>query len=169
LSEIYLKIFSKEAQADKINKALKETNIYGRFQVIKRNPLFIIDASHNPEGVKNFVKNIKSLFPEKKKIIIFSVLKDKNHKKMLSDIMQIANILVISSSLNKRSLSMSDIKKNATYIIDDLKKHSKKYPESIISVDNIENAVKLALNLAKNNDIIALTGSITNLEFVKIW
>jgi len=164
LSEIYLKLFSKEAQADKINKALKETNIYGRFQVIKRNPLFIIDASHNPEGVKNFVKNIKSLFPEKKKIIIFSVLKDKNHKKMLSDIMQIANILVISSSLNKRSLSVSDIKKNATYMIDSLKKNNKKYPESIIAVDNIEDSIKFALNLANKDDIILLTGSITNLD-----
>jgi len=167
LSEIYLKLRLKELETEKINDALKDTDISGRFQVVAKDPFFIIDASHNPEGVKNFVKNIKNLFPEKRKIIVFSVLKDKNYKKMLLDIIQVADILIISSSLNARSLSVSEMQKNALHIMDSLKKNNKKYPESIIAVDNIEDSIKFALNLAKKDDIILLTGSITNLEFVK--
>ena len=155
------------AEQEKINEAVKKTNIKGRFQVISKEPFFIADASHNPEGIKNFVKNIKKFFPDKKKIIIFSVLKDKDYQKMLEDIIKIADILIVSSSLTERSLSAEEIKKDALYIADALKTKKEKHPEKIIAVDNIENSVKYALNLAKKDVIISLTGSITNLEFVK--
>lgn len=167
LSELYLGRLSLGAEQEKINEAVKKTNIKGRFQVISKEPFFIADASHNPEGIKNFVKNIKKFFPDKKKIIIFSVLKDKDYQKMLEDIIKIADILIVSSSLTERSLSAEEIKKDALYIADALKTKKEKHPEKIIAVDNIENSVKYALNLAKKDVIISLTGSITNLEFVK--
>ncbi|MDD3520586.1 MAG: cyanophycin synthetase [Actinomycetota bacterium] len=167
LSELYLGTVSLKVEQEKVNEALKKTNITGRFQVIKRKPLFIADASHNPEGIKNFVKNIDKYFPDRKKIIIFSVLKDKDYKKMIEEIIKIADTLIISSSLTDRSLSVKEVKKNALDIISVLKIKNKKYPEKIIAIDNIENSMKYALNLAKKDDIISLTGSITNLEFVK--
>ncbi len=167
LSELYLNLNSLEVEQKKVNKALKKTNITGRFQIISREPFFIADASHNPEGIKNFVKNIKKFFPDKKKIIIFSVLKDKDYQKMLEDVVRIADILIVSSSLTERSLPVEELKKDALKIVAVLKTKKKKHPEKILAIDNIENSVKYALNLVKKDVIISLTGSITNLEFVK--
>ena len=167
LSELYLNTLSMETEQNKINGALGKTNITGRFQIIKKEPFFIADASHNPEGIKNFVKNIKRFFPDKKKIIIFSVLRDKDYQKMIEDVTKIADILIISSSLTDRSLPVEEVEKNVLDVISVLKTKKKKYPEKVITIDNIENSVKYALNLAEKDDIISLTGSITNLEFVK--
>ena len=86
---------------------------------------------------------------------------------MIEDVTKIADILIISSSLTDRSLPVEEVEKNVLNIISVLKTKKKKYPEKVITIDNIENSVKYALNLAEKDDIISLTGSITNLEFVK--
>lgn len=167
LTELYMHSLSSGIEQKKINEALKSTNISGRFQVIKKDPVFIADASHNPEGVKNFSKNIEKYFPGQKKIIIFAVLKDKNYKKMLQEIIKIADTLIISSSLNERSLPVNEARKTVSDIQASSKQKNLKTAEEILLIDNIKNSIKYALNLAEKDDIIALTGSITNLEFVK--
>ncbi len=167
LAELYMNSAMSGIEQKKINKALKKTNISGRFQLIKKEPVFIADASHNPEGIKNFVKNIDRYFPNKKKIIIFAVLKDKNYKKMLQEIIKTADILIISSSLSDRSLLLNEARQTLSDIMAMPKFENKKAAKEIVLIDNIKNSIKYALNLAKKGDIIALTGSITNLEFVK--
>ena len=72
--------------------------------MIKKNPLFIADTSHNSEGIKNFISNLDENFPDSRKIIIFAVLKDKDYKKMVRYIVSGANILIITSSHTGRSL-----------------------------------------------------------------
>ncbi len=167
LSELYLNIYSRNLRIDYLNDSLNHTNIFGRFQILRRDPMFIADASHNPEGISEFIKNLNAYFPENKKIIIFSVLKDKNYRKMLGYIIKNADILILTSSNTSRSLPVKELEKVTSEIISRVRKNNEKCPELIISIDNIENSIKYSLNLASKNDIISLTGSITNLEFVK--
>lgn len=167
LSELYLNTYSRNLRVDYLNDSLNYTNIFGRFQILRKEPIFIVDASHNPEGVSKFIKNLNTYFPENKKIIIFSVLKDKNYKKMLEYIIKNADMLILTSSNSYRSLSIKELEKATNEILSKVRKNNEKYPVAIASIDNIENSIKYSLNLANKNDIISLTGSITNLEFVK--
>ena len=98
LSELYLASSGRKIDEKKLKVSLKKVKVTGRFEVLRKNPAVIADASHNPEGINNFVKNIKENFKDKKKIIIFSVLKDKDYKKMLSGIIEVSDVLILTSS-----------------------------------------------------------------------
>ena len=56
-----------------------------RFQYIKEKNL-IIDASHNPNGIKALNENLNMYFPNTKRRFIFGCLETKNYKKMVSEL-----------------------------------------------------------------------------------
>jgi dihydrofolate synthase/folylpolyglutamate synthase len=152
---------------EKINQGLTCTNISGRFQLMKTSPAFIVDASHNPEGIRNLAANLTNYFKSNRKIIIFSVLKDKKYREMIKAVLPVADIIILTSSYSSRSLEINLLEEEVLKESQKLKKEGGKSPEFIYKIDNIENSIKYSLNIALKNDIICLTGSITNLEFVK--
>ena len=164
LSELFT---GRKLNAEKINQGLICTNISGRFQLMKTNPVFIADASHNPEGLKNLAANLTNYFKENRKIIIFSVLKDKDYREMIKAVLPVSDIIILTSSYSLRSLEVSLLEEEVIRQSQKLKKEGANSPEFIYKIDNIENSINFSLNIALKNDIICLTGSITNLEFVK--
>lgn len=61
----------------KIN--LEKVSISGRIEVLKNSPLRVFDISHNPDGVKEFLKSSFILFPNLNSIeIILACLSDKD-------------------------------------------------------------------------------------------
>src|SRR4030067_1905902 len=106
LAELYFEKICKKVDENLVKKALLSLNVPGRFQVLQRNPLVIADTSHNPEGIKNFINNLNENFSDLRKIIIFAVLKDKNYKEMVVDIVSASDILIINSSQVERSLDI---------------------------------------------------------------
>ena len=167
LSELFLHIFNKKLIAGEINKGLHHTNITGRFQIMRKNPVFISDASHNPEGIRNLALNLNEYFNNKRKIIIFSVLKDKNYKEMISSILPLSDLIILTSSHTERSLDINGLEKEVLKQIEKLKREGSAVPKFVYKIDSIENSIKYSLKIALKDDIICLTGSITNLEFVK--
>ncbi len=166
LSELYLALSGRKIDENKLKSSLREVKVAGRFEVLRKNPAVIADASHNPEGISNFVKNIKENFGDKKKIIIFSVLKDKDYKKMLSDIIEASDVLILTSSSTSRSLPIEILKKELYKLLGAKKAAGKHVPYEIFEMDSISNSLKFALKISCSNDIICITGSITNLEHV---
>jgi len=164
LSELFL---DSKLDAKKINKGLTRTNISGRFQLMKTSPVFIADASHNPEGIKNLAANLDNYFKSSRKIIIFSVLKDKEYIEMIKTVLPVCDILILTSSYSERSLEITLLEEEVLRQSKKIKKEGGNSPKFIYKIDNIENSIKYSLNIALNNDIICITGSITNLEFVK--
>ncbi len=166
LSELYLSTLKKEIVEGNLRKSLLEVRVPGRFEVLQYNPVVIADTSHNPEGIDNFVKNIEENFVDKKKIIIFSVLKDKDYPAMIRMILQVANIFILTSSNTERSLGIDDLEKESIKIREFLTGSGCSVPETLYKIDSISNSLKYALKIAGSNDIICITGSITNLENV---
>lgn len=166
LSELYLAVSGRKIDEKKLKDSLKKVKVTGRFEVLRKNPTVIADASHNPEGINNFVKNIKENFNEKKKIIIFSVLKDKDYKKMLSAIIEASDVMILTSSNTHRSLPIEILKKELYKLLSAKKSAGKHIPVEVFEMDSIPDSLNFALKISDNNDIIGITGSITNLEHV---
>src|SRR4030042_3119482 len=160
LSELYLGIRKKKISEKEINESISSIQAKGRFEIIRKRPLVIADASHNPEGIENFIKNAVSYFGNRGKIIIFAVLKDKDYGSMVEKIIGISDILILTSSLNSRSLDISRLEKVVKEKIKWLKDGSFR-PDIVYKIDTIENSIKFALKISGRNDIICITGSIT--------
>jgi dihydrofolate synthase/folylpolyglutamate synthase len=165
LSELYLGSSKKRLAVTKLNQALPEIRVRGRFEIIRKEPVVVADAAHNPEGIENFAKDVMKYFGNRKKIIIFSVLKDKDYKKMIEEIIPVSDVLILTSSLDRRSLNTDELEKAVRSKIKS-PEGTKHPPVEIYRKDDIKNSMKFALKISGENDIICITGSITNLSYV---
>lgn len=75
---------------DTIRAALRNTVWPGRFEVISRSPLVVIDGAHNEDATKKLLETLKLGFTNRKIIYIIGVFKDKEHEKMLSVMLPMA-------------------------------------------------------------------------------
>ncbi len=71
---------------------LKEAIWAGRFEIVGKNPLMIIDGAHNKEGMEAFFQSAKKYKDIK---IIFSALKDKDTHAMLELLLQLTNDVTV--------------------------------------------------------------------------
>jgi dihydrofolate synthase/folylpolyglutamate synthase len=163
LAELYLGIRGRELDREILASGLDDLYIKGRFEILMQQPVVIADAAHNPEGIKNFAGNVSGYFKGRKIIVIFAVLKDKDYRAMIGDVLKISDMLILTSSLNSRSLGSEDLE---TETLREMGRFQGKgrLPPDIYRIDNIENSLRFALKISEVNDIICITGSITNLE-----
>ncbi len=64
----------------RINQALNNTTLLGRFQLLQSNPDIYIDAAHTKISIESLVDSIKEIEDNNKCTIIFGSLIDKDHK-----------------------------------------------------------------------------------------
>ena len=88
--------------SSRIAKAIEKTKILGRFNILHKDPLFVVDVAHNPAGISALVKSLKIYGSSFR--VIFSCCKDKNAKEMLEHIKPICKELIITQFFNKRAI-----------------------------------------------------------------
>lgn len=54
----------------------------GRFEVLRREPLFIVDGGHNPQCMEALAKNIRDYLPDTSLTVVTGVLADKDYTAM---------------------------------------------------------------------------------------
>ena len=97
---------------------ITEQNIYdgmaavswpGRFDIVSRDPLFIIDGGHNPQCLEALVKNIQDYLPGKKIVALTGVLADKDYGDMYRPVMPLVEKFVCITPDNPRRLLAADL------------------------------------------------------------
>ena len=71
------------ASNDIVAQALAETSWPGRFEVVCREPLMILDGAHNPHALKALVETLQERFEDYHKEILFTCIKTKALEDML--------------------------------------------------------------------------------------
>ena len=66
-----------------VQKGLADTKWPGRFQVLQKEPLVIVDGAHNIDAIRRLIENIEIYLKGKKIVAIMGVFKDKEHKEMV--------------------------------------------------------------------------------------
>jgi dihydrofolate synthase/folylpolyglutamate synthase len=93
----------------KAKKGLAHCSIEGRFEVISRDPLMVVDIAHNPSSFAALGSSLRTYFPQRKIILIFGASKGKDIKNMLNKI--IFDKIIITSFSNPRSMPPKGIGK----------------------------------------------------------
>ncbi len=87
-----------------IRQGLKNTRWPGRFDIMSRDPLFIIDGGHNPQCIEALVKNIRDYLAGKRVIVLTGVLADKDYVDMYQPVMELVEQFVCITPPNPRRL-----------------------------------------------------------------
>ena len=76
----------------------------GRFDIMGKDPLFIIDGGHNAQCIEALVKNIQDYLAGKKIIVLTGVLADKDYAQMYRPVMPLVSEFVCITPPNPRKL-----------------------------------------------------------------
>ncbi len=126
--------------------------IKGRFEIVSNNGFLVInDYAHTPDALEKILKSL-SLFKKGRIISVFGAGgdRDKTKRPIMGMVAQKYSDIIILTSDNPRSEKAEDI-------IQDILKGITQKDKVIIVVDR-EMAIKKAIQLAKENDIILIAG-----------
>ena len=129
-------------------KGIERTFHPARFQVLGKNPVFIVDGGHNPHGIKGTVDSLSQLFPNIKISFIMGVMADKDVKQILELLLPIAKKVYTVVPNNKRAMNSIEL----SDMIKDRGIETKPF-------DSIETAVKTMLS-ENDSNVICAVGSL---------
>ncbi len=137
-------------------KALENVKgVAGRFEVVAKKPLVIVDYAHTPDGLENVLNSAREITPKDGKLIcLFGCGGDRDatkRPKMGAIAEKIADKIVITSD-NPRSEDPQTI---ITDIIAGLKSTN---PERVTVEPDRGHAIALLKTLAGNNDVVVIAG-----------
>lgn len=87
-----------------IREGLRNVTWPGRFDIVKRSPLFIIDGGHNPQCIQSLVKNIQDYLSHRRIIVLTGVLADKDYADMFRPVIPYAEEFVCITPDNPRKM-----------------------------------------------------------------
>ena len=140
---------------ESIKRGIKDTFWAGRMEIIRKNPIIVLDGAHNMNGISSLVENIK-LFNYGKLYVITSILEDKEHEKMLEKLSEKANEIILVNLNTKRKTDLSILEKEAL-----------KYNDNVKIIDSLEDAINNTIKKSKSNDLIIISGSLYLVSEVK--
>lgn len=137
---------------DAVKTGIASVKIPARFECISDDPLVILDGAHNPGGLKALSCSIDRYLSDKKIICIMGMLKDKDSKTALEYLRgKLHKVITTQINDNPRKLTAEELKN----IVQD-------YFADITAEENVENAVKLAMDFANTteNSAVLICGSL---------
>ena len=115
-----------------------KTTWAGRFEVISSDPLIILDGAHNVNGIEALCKSLDNI--NKKLIIVFSALKDKEYQKMLNMLLSKGEVIVTEFE-NHRMQTAQKLAQGTTCVV----------------IEDYKQAIEKAINSGK---AVVITGSL---------
>ncbi len=87
-----------------IRQGLKRASWQGRFEVLSKEPVIILDGAHNEDAAEKLYQTLQKHFTNKRIAYIIGVLADKEHEKMLKCLLSLAKSVYTVTPPNKRAL-----------------------------------------------------------------
>lgn len=141
-----------DVSIDTLNKV---QNVAGRFEIVHKTPLVIVDYAHTPDGLENVLKAAREITPEGSKLIcLFGCGGDRDttkRPKMGAIAENFADKVIITSD-NPRS-------ENPNQIISDIVAGLKSMnPERVYVEPDRGKAIRLSKSISTEKDVIVLAG-----------
>ena len=132
-----------------IRQGLKEVSWPGRFHIVKRDPLFIVDGGHNPQCLESLVQNIIDYLPGRKIVALTGVLADKDYGQMYKPVMPYIHQFVCITPPNDRKLEAKELAKHLTAA-----------GAKAQAAESIPQGVAMAQSLAGKDGVVLCFGSL---------
>jgi dihydrofolate synthase/folylpolyglutamate synthase len=133
-----------------IVKGVRETKFPGRFEVMRRDPVVVLDGGHNPDGVRVLRKAALQHLRTRpgRLILVMGMLADKDYKQAIPMMAAIADVFIAAPPASPRALATAEIAKTAEICPD------------VREAQSIPQAVDMALSEAKPADSVLICGSL---------
>ena len=129
-----------------IRQGLAAVQWPGRLELVRipGKPLILLDGAHNPAGVRSLAAYLSTHFLDKKRILLFGVMKDKAFGEMLPELLpEVGHVILTKPEVGRAALP------------DDVARYA---PGALVT-SSVREALAEALKRACGDDLLIITGS----------
>ena len=139
-----------------IYEGIRDVSWPGRFDIMHRDPLFIIDGGHNPQCIEALVKNIEDYLADRTVVVLTGVLADKDYGDMYKPVMPLVSEFVCITPPNPRKMEA---------VV--LAEHLTAFGAKATACESVEKGVEKAMALAGPQGVVLCFGSLYTIGVVK--
>lgn len=151
-----------------IKEGLSKVCWAGRFELLLKNPAFVIDGAHNFAGIEAFRAGLLEYFGERPLVFIMGMLSDKEYERSLKLIAPLASRFIAVNVPNPRTLPAEKLAEIAKkYISHEKAAALPSGGPAVYTAKTVAGAVELALRLCPKDGVIAAFGSLYLMGAVK--
>lgn len=145
-----------------IEEGLKTVVHKARFEQIYKEPKIIFDGGHNEAAIKNLKETIKQYYRNDKKVYILSILKTKDYKTVMKELMEDKDAIFIFTDGTKEQDEVKCYVKK-----EDLYNEALKYRKENLFMDSLENALSKCKTEYKDKTIFVIGSFYTYGEVIE--
>jgi dihydrofolate synthase/folylpolyglutamate synthase len=144
--------FGNVLDAEVVREGFAAVKMPGRFEVLGRGPLVVIDGAHNPAGADVCAEVFFDDFsPEGKRILVVGALKGRDPQMLLSALRADEfDVLICCTAPSPRGVGANDLASAAKQM----------GCEQVVVCETVEAACDKALNIAREEDAVLVAGSL---------
>jgi dihydrofolate synthase/folylpolyglutamate synthase len=135
--------------AQKIADGLAKVEWPGRFQVLRRKPLVVVDGAHNIDAVRGMKHSIERYLDFERAILVMGASGDKNIEAVIAELAPVFDEVIITRSRHPRAMAPA-------LLAAEFSRHNKKARIA----DDVPAALSQALAMAGEKDLVCLAGSL---------
>jgi dihydrofolate synthase/folylpolyglutamate synthase len=134
---------------DSVRKGVAGAQWPGRLELVGDSLRVLLDGAHNPHASRVLKQALQKEFPRRRLIMVLGIMADKDIPKMMSNLLPLADLLILSRPRMDRAASLETLRKNAST-----------WGKPTREVADVGTAVEKAMGEAGNEDLVVVTGSL---------
>ena len=134
-----------------IARGLATTRFPGRFEIIQRTPLVILDGAHNPQKMAALLEALSTLSVQGRRLALFGVLDGHDALTMAAMLARSVDMIVITTPRAFLRTAADPVELAAA---------CQAQGTHAVTVDDPAEALALVLDMAQSDDLIVVTGSL---------
>ncbi len=134
---------------DDISNGISSAFIPARTEILSRNPLVILDGSHNDSSTKALAELLKKTLHGKRILAVMGMMADKDIKTALDNLMPCFDEVIAVTPTNPRAMTAEDFSELVV-----------EYQKTVMCVPMPTDGINSALNKLNNFDALVICGSL---------
>ncbi len=133
-----------------IRRALHTASWPGRFEVVGRDPLVVLDGAHNGASFRALRESVEELFPERAVTMILALLRDKDFPRIIREV----------SRFHLKRLIVTEVKNPRAFPCEKLVAKIRRHISNVEQSPTLKEAIELVLQSRNAQDLFLITGSL---------
>ena len=134
---------------DAVACGLENTRWPARFELVGRNPDFVVDGGHNPQCAEAAAAGLAHYFPDRRRVLLLGVLRDKDYPRFCNILAPLADAFVTITPSNPRALEALE-----------LAEHLRRFGKPVTACESVAQGGEVAKALAGSAGMVCSIGSL---------
>jgi dihydrofolate synthase/folylpolyglutamate synthase len=133
-----------------VRKGLQDVIWPARFEVLGRNPYFVVDGAHNVDSARSLATTLQQYFPSLRPWLVLAILKDKDIPAILRQLLPRVQGVILARSHHPRAADPRILQEEAA-----------RYGSPTLIIEDVGRATTHALRQAGAEGLVVAAGSLT--------